>query len=146
LLAGVLGAGCRSLDAPSSGVLEIVVVPFALAPGSPVPPVDVARAIRTALAREPAFDVALAAHPAPDPAAVADVRFEEWRARGVDLVVVGLVGRVHDGGHEVEFHLLDVDSEASVLAYMVPSAPDDLAATARAIAAMIEGRLAGAAG
>ena len=50
----------------------------------------------------------------------------DWRRVDDDYLVVGVVGRVHDGGHEVEFRLVDVDTEKSMV-LQLPSAPDALA-------------------
>ena len=56
---------------------------------------------------------------------------------GLAYLVVGLVASVHDGGHEVEFRLIDPDEETTLVGYTMPSAPDALPETAHRIADLI---------
>jgi TolB protein len=127
-----LGWACGSADGDR---IAVAVVPFRV--GGTTPPVDVADVIRADLASRGGF-APLAPEDLPArPAQLAEVRFEDWRDADADYLVIGHVGRVHDGGHEVEFRLLDVRAQTSLVAYMLPSAPDQLEHTARAIAQLI---------
>jgi TolB protein len=131
-----LGLACGSADGDR---IEVAVAPFRV--GGTTPPVDVAEVIRADLASRGGFAPLDADSLPARPSHLADVRFEDWRDADADYLVIGHVGRVHDGGHEVEFRLLDVHGETSLVAYMIPSAPDRLEHTAREIAAMIGDRL-----
>ena len=119
-----LALACRSpADWPAESAVSIAVEPFALAAGSPAPPIDVAEVIRTRLASSGRFVV------------------EEQRGEP-DYRVTGRVAMVHDGGHEVEFHLVDTRVRSTLVEFLVPSAPDALERTALEIAAIIDRRLA----
>lgn len=140
LLLLLLTAGCAG---PSPSAISIAVVPFALMPGSPPPPIDVAEAIASDLAANGRFSpVDVAAMPA-QPSDVADVRFGDWRELGVDYLVVGRVAMVHDGGHEVEYQVVDARTERTSFGFQVQSAPDQLAMTAREIAGFVGQRIEG---
>lgn len=145
----VLLAGCHGGDAaapaPSAGPrpIAIAVVPFALMPGSPPPPVDVADVIRTDLAASGRFAPTQVGSMPERPSDPADIRFEDWRPLAVDYLVVGRVGMVHDGGHDVEYQVVDARTQATVFGFQVPSAPDDLPRTAREIATVVRQRISG---
>lgn len=149
LLLGCSHAGGGALGtriAERAGAVAIAVVPFGLASGTPPPPVDVADVIRRDLAASgQAFLLDADGLPA-RPARLSEVDFDQWRDSPADYLVIGLVAGVHDGGHEVEFRLLDPRSEsrerATLIGYVVASAPDELEATAHRIASMIADRLA----
>jgi TolB protein len=117
------------------------VIPFPLASGTPTPAVDVAEIIRGDLGSTGRFaTIPLPSLPA-QPTSLADVDFAQWRRAEVDFLVVGLVAIVHDGGHEVEFRLVDTLEERSVVGFVIPSAPDQLVGTAQKIARIIDDRL-----
>jgi TolB protein len=131
-----LGTGCGSADGDR---ITVAVVPFRIA--GTAPPVDVAEVIRADLASSGRFAPMPIADMPAHPTRTAEIRFEDWRSADADYVVVGTVARVHDGGHEVEFHLVDTRTGKPVVAYLVPSAPDALERTALEIAGMIERRI-----
>ncbi|MBX9606722.1 MAG: hypothetical protein K2Y51_10905 [Gammaproteobacteria bacterium] len=117
--------------------IEVAVVPFGLAAGTSPPPYDVAEIIRTDLeARGDLATTGLADLPA-RPTRLREVDFATWRGSKADYLVVGLVAGAHDGGHEVEFRLIDPRKETTVVGYMMPSAPDALAVTSHQIADLI---------
>jgi Tol biopolymer transport system component len=117
--------------------IEVAVVPFGLAAGTSPPPYDVAKIIRADLeTRGNLATVATADLPA-RPTRLREVDFATWRSSKADYLVVGLVAGAHDGGHEVEFRLLDPHKETTVVGYMMPSAPDALALTSHQIADLI---------
>ncbi len=130
-----------SVAGAASDPISIAVVPFGLAAGSPPPPYDVAEIIRgdlESLGRHATVPVdELPARPT----RLGEVEFETWRGSQADYLVVGLVAGVHDGGHEVEFRLIDPREETTVVGYLMPSAPDALAETAHRIADLILERL-----
>ncbi len=142
-------AGCRTADVPTSApaggarLTPIAVVPFAVMPGTPPPPIDVAAAIRTDLAASGRFAPTDVASMPARPADPADVRFGDWRHLEIDYLVVGRVAMVHDGGHELEFQVVDARTETTVFGFQVPSAPDALELTAGEIAALVSRRISG---
>ncbi len=125
--------------------ITVAVVPFGLASGTAPPPVDVADVVRRDLA---AVDVRLANETdLPErPVRLSEVHLEVWQSFPADYLVVGLVAGVHDGGHEVEFRLIDPRAEAreraTLLGFVVASGPDALEATAHRVARLIRERLA----
>lgn len=127
---------------PREERVAIAVVPFRIAAGSAPLPADVAASIRDDLAATDRFAPLADAELPARPTDLTEIRFDEWRRADVDYVVVGTVSRVHDGGHEIEFRLVDTAAEREVVGYLVPSAPDELRKTARKIAKIIDDRLA----
>jgi TolB protein len=134
-----------SASAPAAGSppIPIAVVPFAVMPGAAAPSIDVAEVIRADLAASGRFaplDVAAMPGRPSDPA---DIRYGDWQTLRPDYLVVGRVAVVHDGGHEVEFQVVDARTRTTLFGFMVPSAPDELPLTAREIAGMVDRRIAG---
>ncbi|MBX3705465.1 MAG: hypothetical protein KF911_02445 [Pseudomonadales bacterium] len=126
-----------SNESEAGSTIKIAVVPFGLATGTSTPPYDVAEIIRTDLeTRSDLTTIAVADLPA-RPTRLREVDFETWRSAEAKYLVVGLVAGVHDGGHEVEFWLIDPRKETTLVGYMIPSAPDALAVTAHQIADLI---------
>jgi Tol biopolymer transport system component len=123
--------------AAGDDTISIAVVPFGLASGSPPPPCDVAEIIRDELGSVDRIATVAVSELPGHPTRLAEVDFETWRGSKADLLVVGLVAGVHDGGHEVEFRLIDPHTEATLVGYLMPSAPDALAETAHSIADLI---------
>jgi TolB protein len=144
IAAAVITLSCHG-GGPRDDRVAIAVVPFRMAAGSAPLSADVAASIRDDLAATDRFaplaDEELPARPTD----LAEIRFDEWRRAAVDYVVVGTVSRVHDGGHEIEFRLVDTAAEREVVGYLVPSAPDELRKTASEIAEIIRSRIPGAA-
>jgi hypothetical protein len=123
----------------------LAVVPFGLAAGTPPPSVDVAEVIRSDLVALDGVAILPEADLPERPARLSEIGFERWRDAPVDYLVIGLIAGVHDGGHEVEFRLVDPGSErreqATRIGFIVASAPEALDATAHRIASMIRARL-----
>lgn len=140
-------AGCRATDVPAPGggtpLIPIAVVPFAVMPGTPIPTIDIAEAIRTDLAASGRFaPMDVASMPA-RPSDPTDIRFGDWRHLEIDYMVVGRVAMVHDGGHELEFQVVDARMETTVFGFQMPSAPDELSLTASEIATLVNRRIEG---
>ena len=123
----------------------VAVVTFGLAAGTPPPPVDVADVIRNDLVATDRASIVPESDLPEWPVRLSEVRFERWRESPVDYLVIGLIASVHDGGHEVEFRLVDPHVEpaerATLVGFIVASPPDGLEATAHRIATMIVERL-----
>jgi len=121
--------------------ISIAVVPFGLAAGTAPPPCDVAEIIRGDLEAVGPIEILPIAELPAHPTRLSQVEFATWRSFGVDYLVVGLVAGVHDGGHEVEFRLIDPRDESTLVGYLMPSAPDALQDTAHRIADLIKKRI-----
>lgn len=136
---------CRTPLGPlaDAAPISVAVVPFGVAFGSPPPPFDVARAIAADLAISERYAAVAVTGEAPEPRAWTAIDADSWRRAGADYVVVGIVGMVHDGGHELEFLVVDTRTGFSVVGYQVPSAPDQLATAVRRIADVVHQRLTG---
>ncbi|MEZ4334149.1 MAG: hypothetical protein R3F35_20555 [Myxococcota bacterium] len=132
---------------PSSDPVRpaIAVVAFGLAAGTPPPPIDVADVIRHDLVAMGRVTIVPESDLAERPVRLSEIRFERWRESDADYLVIGLIASVHDGGHEVEFRLVDprIDpaERATLVGFIVASPPDGLEATAHRIATMIIERL-----
>lgn len=156
LRALVIGCAlCLACIAPKSSVspaaagkrsegerFEVAVVPFGFASSGSPPPHDVAGIIRADLESLGRYALVPVAELPSRPTRLSEVVFTTWRTSQVDYLVVGLVAGVHDGGHEVEFRLIDPHEETTLVGYLVPSAPDALEQTAHRIADLIASRIA----
>lgn len=123
--------------ATGGDTISIAVVPFGLAGGSAPPPQDVAEIIRGDLESVGRYAMMPVAELPAHPTRLSEVEFETWRGSQADYLVVGLVAGVHDGGHEVEFRLIDPREETTLVGYLMASAPDALPETAHRIADLI---------
>jgi TolB protein len=123
------------------GGIPIAVVPFGLAAGSTPATADVAAIIRADLVATGRYAPLPVDELPAHPDRLSEVAFETWRRSKARYLVVGLVASVHDGGHEVEFRLIDPREEKTLVGFLVPSAPDALEETAHRIANLIEERI-----
>lgn len=105
----------------SEAALPIAVVPFALGSGAN-PPDDVAKIVSDNLARSGKFEPIATRDMLSRPSRLADVQFQQWRALGVDNLVVGSVQPMAGGDYQVHFELLDVYKNSQLLnkTYRVP--------------------------
>ena len=145
-----LGLACTTPSGPTpaekdaaieADTISIAVVPFGLAAGSAPPPQDVAAIIRGELESVGRYATVSVAELPARPSRLSQVEFETWRDSEADYLVIGLVAGVHDGGHEVEFRLIDPREETTLVGYLMPSAPDALPETAHRIADLILERI-----
>ena len=90
------------------GALPIAIAPFEWA-GSPMPQ-DVAQVISNDLTRSGRFKPMPRADLPSQPSDPTQVNFKEWRAVGMDNLVIGRITASGDGGYLVEFRLLDAVS------------------------------------
>jgi len=125
------------------GGIPIAVVPFGLAAGSTPATLDVAAIIRADLVATGRYAPLPVDELPAHPDRLSEVTFETWQRSRARYLVVGLVASVHDGGHEVEFRLIDPHDESTLVGFLMPSAPDALEATAHRIADLIEQRIGG---
>ncbi|MDN5871894.1 MAG: Tol-Pal system beta propeller repeat protein TolB [Nitrococcus sp.] len=125
------------------GALPIAIVPFRVENGAAAPREDIAAIIHDDLYRTgllaPLPRKDLIAHPA----SLADVRFQDWRALGVDNLVVGSVSADPGGGYQVSFELLDVYKASRLAGKRYRVQPDALRTLAHTISNVIFQKLFG---
>jgi TolB protein len=92
----------------AEGALPIAVIPFVLEGNTAPPPQDVAGIITNDLRRSGKFEPLAARDMLSRPSQLEEVQFPQWRALGVDNLVVGGVRQVGPREYELRFELLDV--------------------------------------
>ena len=92
----------------AEGALPIAIIPFTLDGNSGAPPEDVAGIITNNLRRSGKFEPLAGRDMLARPSRMEEVQFPQWRALGVDNLVVGGVQQVGPQEYEVRFELLDV--------------------------------------
>lgn len=125
------------------GALPIAVVPFAWqGPAGQVPKIDVAGVISADLARSGRFKSFPRGDMLEKPSQPENVHFGNWRAVGVDDVVIGRV-EPDGNGYAVEFQLFDVYTGRQLLGYRIPAQVGALRSTAHRISNMVYQKLTG---
>lgn len=107
------------------GAIPIAVVPFDWQSQSAPPAEGVADIVNANLGRTGLFEGIARSQMIERPSMPTDVGFGAWRLVGVDYLVIGRVVDAADG-LEIEYHLLDVNTERSLLSQAVPVARGDL--------------------
>jgi TolB protein len=129
------------------GALPIAVVPFGWigeAPGAPEP---VGRIIAADLRRSGQFAPLPEADLFSQPHDQTSVNYADWRAVGVDKIVVGRTQAGPDEGRfTVQFQLLDVFTAEQIVGYSFPARREELRAVAHHIADIIYEQLTGTRG
>lgn len=92
----------------AEGALPIAIIPFRVENGATAPPEDIAAIIRDDLYRTGLLQPLSQKDLIAQPASLNEVRFQNWRALGVDNLVVGALAPDQNGGYQVSFELLDV--------------------------------------
>lgn len=114
----------------AESAIPIAVVPFQVTDNAAPPPQDVAAIISNNLHRSGKFAPLATADMLSRPARMDQVQFPQWRALGVDALVVGSIQPLQAGDYQLRFELLDTYRNSRMLekAYRVPaSALRDLA-------------------
>ena len=124
------------------GALPIAVVPFAWnGPGAS--PEDVAEIVAADLARSGQFAPLPRADMLSRPARPEDIRYRDWRAVGVDNLVIGRIVPREGGGYTVEFRLFDVFRGRQLTGYSFPTSGERLRETAHRVADIVYETLTG---
>lgn len=122
--------------------VPIAIVPFQLQSLDTVD-FDVARIVEADLRSSGLF----AAFPREDmitrPSDEADVRYENWRALGVEHLVIGSIGRAPGGQWQVVFRMLDVYKGTRSLGYEIPVSASGLRYAGHQISDLIYQKLTG---
>ncbi len=127
------------------GALPIAIVPFGLE-GTGRLPEDVAAVISADLQRSGRFKPVPVQDMLARPTALEAVDFKDWRALGVENLVVGQVRSNGAGGYQIQFQLLDVFRESQLTGYNIPTTAPNLRSTAHRIADLIYEKLLGVPG
>jgi TolB protein len=119
----------------------IAVVPFGWASDEALP-LDVAAVVAADLARSGRFRPLPVADMLQKPTEPKELRFEDWRAVGVDYVVVGRL-TLNGAGYNIRFQLFDTYRGNQVIGYSIPVPRDSLRRGAHRVADMIYEKLTG---
>ncbi len=129
------------------GAIPIAVVPFDWQSQAQPPATGVADIVGADLARTGLFEPLSTDLMIERPTSPTTVGFGAWRLVGVDYVVVGRVIDAPNGpGQEIEYHLLDVNTERSLLSQAMPVRPGDLRFASHRVADAIYEALMGVPG
>lgn len=125
------------------GAQPIAVVPFAVPPGSPAPPQDIAQIISNDLTRSGRFSPLPVGDLPSRPSDASAVNFSDFRILGTPNLVIGKVRGLADGRFKVEFRLFDVFRSAQLTGYELDARPDELRRIAHQISDIIYEALTG---
>jgi len=125
------------------GAQPIAVVPFAVGPGSPAPPQDIAQIISNDLTRSGRFSPLPVGDLPSRPSDASAVNFSDFRILGTPNLVIGKVRALADGRFKVEFRLFDVFRSAQLTGYELDARPDELRRIAHQISDIIYEALTG---
>jgi TolB protein len=92
----------------SEAAIPIAVVPFRVAGNSAPPSQDVAGIITNNLRRSGQFEPIATSDMLSRPSRLDEVQFPQWRALGVDNLVIGSIQPLAGGDYQLRFELLDV--------------------------------------
>lgn len=139
-----------------SGGIPIAIVPFEWAGPGIAPDQDVAAIISADLARTGRFTLLPEKDFLERPHEGGEVNFDNWRALGVENLVVGRVKPVKNGNYVVQFQLFDIYKEGSrgaiagleykikqIAGYNLPTKADAMRRTAHYISDIIYEKLTG---
>ena len=134
-------AFAQSLDAGvvigNEAALSIAVVPMPYKGSGKAPDQDVAAIISNDLNRSGQFKSIDAARITDKPVRASDVNFGEWKRLKQDFLVVGRVVDAGDGNFTVEYELLDVAKQQSLLSLSMPARASNVRRAAHQIADQI---------
>ncbi|MGJ8670422.1 MAG: Tol-Pal system beta propeller repeat protein TolB [Oceanococcus sp.] len=105
--------------------------------------IDIARIVETDLRSSGLFSPFPREDMLAKPSQQDQVRYENWRALGVEHLVIGSIGRTAEGQWQVEFHLLDVFKGTRSLGYAIPVSASGLRYAGHQISDLIYQKLTG---
>lgn len=127
------------------GALPIAVVPFAWE-GQTQAPQDIAQIVSDDLARSGQFGPLARADLLARPQSGAEVRYANWKASGVDHLVIGRLRAMGPDAYVVQFQLFDVFKETQLVGYSFPATTAQLRRVAHSISDIIYEKITGAPG
>jgi TolB protein len=127
--------------------LPIAVVPFGWqGPQGGSPPLDAAAIVAADLARSGRFAPLDRADMLQKPTSAADVRFDDWRRQGSEVLVIGRVIQQAAGQYEIQFQVFDVLRGQQLLGYRQPATAANYRRSAHRVADLIYEKLTGVRG
>ena len=94
--------------------IPIAIVPFAAEQGLPQ---SITQVVGADLARSGLFKLVDTGGINPLPVEPGDIRYDDWKARGADAMVIGTVRPLADGRLEVRFRLMDVAKQVQLTGF-----------------------------
>ncbi len=119
------------------GALPVAVVPFDTSELTTDPPADVAEIVANDLNRSGVFKAMERSALVGSPNYSAQVRYQRWRAAGIEYLVVGRLFPMASGQYEIQFQLLDVLKQKQLLGYSLPVKKRKLRSSAHEISDLI---------
>lgn len=95
------------------------------------------------LARSGLFSIVDSGGVTPVPVDPADVDYAQWRARGAEALVIGVVSPLPDGRFDVRFRLMDVVKQTQLAGFAYTASTAQLRLTAHKIADVVYEKLTG---
>ncbi len=127
----------------AEGALPMAVVPFGWSgPGAP-PKEKIGAIVAADLARSGRFKPLPEGDMLAHPHSGAEVEFRDWKALGIDSLVVGQITPHGNGGYQVRFELFDVFRGEQLVGYSIPTTARQLRTTAHRIADIVYEKLTG---
>ncbi len=120
--------------------IPVAIVPFA---GENAHPQSLTGVVGADLARSGLFRLLDPASVQPQPHDPGDVRYPDWKAKGVEGLVIGGISPRPDGKLDVRFRLMDVVKQTQLAGFSYTIAPAQLRATAHKIADVVYEKLTG---
>ncbi len=140
----------QSLDAGlvigNESALSIAIVPMPYNGSKSTPDQDVASVIRSDLNRSGQFRSLDETRITEKPVRGSDVRFPEWKKLKQDFLVVGRVIDSSDGNYSIEYELLDVAKQQSLLSLKMPARAKNIRRSAHQVADQIYEKILGVRG
>ncbi len=125
------------------GALPIAVVPFAYQGQGARPDQDLAAIVRSDLRRSGRFDPMPVRDMLARPSSGSQVEFRDWKALGMENLVIGSIKSNGSGGYLVRFQLFDVFKGEQLAGYSIPTTVRNLRRTAHQIADIVYQQLTG---
>lgn len=127
----------------AEGAMPVAVVPFGWqATGAPAP-VDVAAVVSADLHRSGYFSPLAVGDMPQRPIDSGALRFSDWRAKGIEHVVIGRIVPQGADRYAVQFHLFDSVRGTQVAGYVIPAKRDELRKAAHKIADLVYEKITG---
>ncbi len=126
----------------TEGALPIAVVPFAWE-GEGKAPIDISTIIKTDL-RSTAQFIPLSEESFPSkPSQGKEIDFMQWRATGIDTIIVGRLIAGEKGGYQVQFQLFDIHRGKQLTGYSIPAKEESLRMVSHQISDIVFEKLTG---
>ncbi|MBL8202292.1 MAG: Tol-Pal system beta propeller repeat protein TolB [Chromatiales bacterium] len=126
--------------------LPIAVVPFGWQGSGAAPPLDAAAIVAADLARSGRFAPLDRKDMLQKPTTGADVKFDDWRRQGSEVLVIGRVLQPGPDQYEIQFQVFDVLRGEQLLGYRQPATAADFRRSAHRVADLIYEKLTGVRG